>query len=129
MADRPVPLSAPEQVLDLGDGTITTVTAIDATESCFAGHYPDFPILPGVLLIETVQVAVRRYATDRLGQAARLQTLDTVRFFAPVGPGDEVTTECALTRDGDQLQVTARCRTGRGRAASVRATYGLTGTS
>lgn len=121
----PVPLSAVEQVVDIVDGGITTVTAVDKDEPCFAGHYPDHPILPGVLLVEMMQRAVRRYAWQRLGRPVRLQTLTRARFSAPVGPGDEVTTECGLTADGGRLDVTARCRTGHGRVASLRATYEL----
>lgn len=125
MQDDLTPLSAPERVLELADGKITTLTAVSPDETCLRGHYPDLPILPGVMLVEMMQRAVRRYAVERLGRPARLRTLHTVRFFAPVSPGDEVTTECGVTPAGDTLEVTARCRAGQGSVASVRATYQL----
>lgn len=111
--------------MDVGPDRITTVTPVDGDEPCFAGHYPGHPILPGVLLIEMMQRAVRRYAWQRLGRPVRLQAVDRARFSAPVGPGDEVTTECGITVEQARLEVAARCRTGRGRVASLHATYRL----
>jgi 3-hydroxyacyl-[acyl-carrier-protein] dehydratase len=127
VTSAPAPLSASERVVDIVDGRISTVTAVDKDEPCFAGHYPDHRILPGVLLVEMMQRAVRRYAWQRLGRPVRLQTLATARFTAPVGPGDEVTTDCDFTAHRERLDVTARCRTGRGRVASLKATYELLG--
>ena len=123
MVSAPAPLSASEHAVDIVDGRITIVTAVGKDEPCFEGHYPGHPILPGVFLVEMMQRAVQRYAWERLGRPVRLQTLTTARFSAPVGPGDEVTTDCGLIADGGRLDVTARCRTGRGRVASLRATY------
>lgn len=125
MTTNPTLLRAPERLLDLTDKVITTSTAIDAGEPCFAGHYPAAPILPGVLLIEIVNRAVHRYAADRLGRCARLHTLDSVRFFALVGPGDSVTTACQISTCGDLIDVTAECRAGRVRASTLRARYSL----
>lgn len=119
----PVPLSAPQHVVRLGAGEIVTTTAIGADEPCFAGHYPGFPILPGVLLIEIVCRAAVRYAAEQHGHPVRLHTLITARFFAPVRPGDVVTAECRFTWTAGMLEASAACRTGTGRVASIRASY------
>lgn len=122
-AGWPTPLRETTRVSESRAGHITTVTPIRAEEECFVGHYPDFPILPGVLIVETAHRAVRHYAARRLARAARLRVLHRVRFFGPVFPGDELTTECGLTLDGDHLTATVRCRTATARVASIRAGY------
>lgn len=119
----PAALSAPEQVVRLVDGEIVTTTAISADEPCFAGHYPGFPLLPGVLLIEIVRRAAVRYAAERHGRTVRLRTLTTARFSAPVRPGDVVTTECRFTWTAGVLEASAACRSGSRRVASIRASY------
>ena len=41
-----------DEVTERGENTITCTKAFSGDEFWFAGHYPDFPIMPGVLLCE-----------------------------------------------------------------------------
>lgn len=116
-------LAAPLDVVRVDAGGITTRLLIDPDEACFAGHYPGFPILPGVLLIDTVDRSVRRYAVSCDIGPIELIEVRSVRFLAPVFPGDEVTADCTVKATGAVLAVNARCAIGHGAAASVRLRY------
>lgn len=55
---------------------------IESDHPVFAGHFPNRPIVPGVLLIDRVQRQVERDAGITLGG------LPVAKFFSPAAPGD-----------------------------------------
>jgi 3-hydroxymyristoyl/3-hydroxydecanoyl-(acyl carrier protein) dehydratase len=50
---------------------------------CLPGHFPGRPIVPAVVLLEHVELALRR----ALGDTARLRGLPNVKFLHPLAPG------------------------------------------
>jgi 3-hydroxyacyl-[acyl-carrier-protein] dehydratase len=86
---------------------VKAVVEIDADDPVFAGHYPGFPILPGVCLVEYV----------RLLDGRPLVAIESCRFLAPVFPGDELAIECHWPSPG---LCRATVATGRGVAARIR---------
>src|SRR5438094_455280 len=84
------------------DGTrIVGVKAVGADEPYLAGHFPGYPIMPGVLIAEALAqtggVLIGRNPThrDKLGLLAGL---DRFRFKQPVRPGDTLRLEVTLNR-------------------------------
>ena len=77
------------------------VKFIDPENPIFAGHFPDKPILPGVLLIEAVAQtagvmlgsAAPQSADKNTGGVALLAAVNRFKFFKPVTPGQEVRVE------------------------------------
>jgi len=68
---------------------------VSFNEPQFQGHFPDRPIMPGVLLIEGMaQTAGALCVASRLADAkpsiVYLMTIDKVKFRKPVVPGDQV---------------------------------------
>jgi 3-hydroxyacyl-[acyl-carrier-protein] dehydratase len=67
----------------------------------FQGHFPDAPVMPGVLIIEALAqvgaVLVLGQAANR-GKIAFFAGIDGVRFRKPVVPGDTVRLEVEMTR-------------------------------
>ena len=62
------------------------------SEFFFAGHFPGYPVVPGVILIETMAQcggAGSRMVTGNLGLFF-LATINNVKFRRQVKPGDEV---------------------------------------
>lgn len=78
---------------------IRATVSVCPDDPVFAGHYPGFPILPGLFLLEYV------HATTRI--TARPTAVDRVKFLRPVYPGDEVVLDLGFAEDGDELRCTA----------------------
>ena len=74
---------------------------VTANEPFFAGHFPGFPVMPGVMIIEAIAqvgaVAVLGMPENE-GKLAFFAGLDEVRFKRQVVPGDILRIEVTLTR-------------------------------
>jgi 3-hydroxyacyl-[acyl-carrier-protein] dehydratase len=70
------------------------VKCVSVNEPHFQGHFPEMPIMPGVLLCEafaqTAGIVALSAHSDLAGRAVYLLGLDKVRFRKPVRPGDRV---------------------------------------
>ena len=74
---------------------------VTINEPFFQGHFPDFPIMPGVLVVEALAQAAGAgllpTATSQ-GKIGLLAGLDGFRFKRPVRPGDQLRLEVELIR-------------------------------
>jgi 3-hydroxyacyl-[acyl-carrier-protein] dehydratase len=69
--------------------------AIGYNEPYFQGHFPDFAVMPGVLLVEGMAqtagaLVVYSLGRDSPGRKVYFMTIDKARFRKPVRPGDMV---------------------------------------
>jgi len=66
--------------------------AVSFNEPHFQGHFPEFPVMPGVLIIEALAQTAGALVVHSLGQTAGskvyFMTIDNARFRKPVRPGD-----------------------------------------
>lgn len=69
-----------------------------------AGHFPDHPVMPGVVLLEQVIQTCKSWAPD-----CRIVGLQSVKFHRPIRPGDSFDIE--LQRDSAQ-KIRFRCVAG-----------------
>ena len=73
-------------------------------EPFFQGHFPDRPVMPGVLLLEAMAQATGLLAFKTVERGARRESLyflvgiDKARFKQPVEPGDQVILRADLLR-------------------------------
>ena len=62
-----------------------------ADEPFFQGHFPQHPIVPGVILVEAMAQALGYWRLYTVGDTKiLLASVDKARFRKPVSPGDEV---------------------------------------
>jgi 3-hydroxyacyl-[acyl-carrier-protein] dehydratase len=73
-------------------------------EPFFQGHFPERPIMPGVLILEAMAQATGLLAFKTVERGARRESLyflvgmDNVRFKRPVEPGDQLVLSAKLLR-------------------------------
>ena len=71
---------------------------VTINEPFFPGHFPGHPIMPGVLIIESMAqtasaLVVYGYEGDREGLSVYLMKVDKAKFRKPVLPGDQLKME------------------------------------
>ena len=85
-----------DKVVELTESEIRAETWLDPDLDVFRGHYPGQPIMPGVLLCESIfqagalliaETATEEELADGVPVLARIQG---ARFKRPVGPGDTI---------------------------------------
>ena len=78
---------------------------------CLAGHFPGFPIIPGVVLLDETLHAIEQQ--QQIGPAC--WTISAVKFHHTVAPGDELRLSCDWQPDA---QVHFELRSAQGLVAS-----------
>jgi 3-hydroxyacyl-[acyl-carrier-protein] dehydratase len=76
-----------------GDNSAIGIKNVTFNEPCFQGHFPGFPVMPGVLLIEGIAqtagaICVAALGEDYQPQLVYFMTIDKAKFRRPVVPGD-----------------------------------------
>lgn len=97
------PLATPVLVTERGAGYVVTTMWVDPADPIFAGHYPGFPIYPGVCLVECAHRSALA-AAEPDGPVIELAGVDSARFRNPMYPGGEVITRLEFAeRDGEWI--------------------------
>ncbi len=78
-----------------GDQSAIGVKAVTINEPFFQGHFPQFPVMPGVLLIEGMAQTAGALCADAMGETYEptlvfFMSIDGAKFRRPVRPGDTV---------------------------------------
>jgi 3-hydroxyacyl-[acyl-carrier-protein] dehydratase len=72
--------------------SITGIKCVTVNEPFFQGHFPDYPVMPGVLIVEAMAqtgavLMSKSLEVDTAGKAIFFMSVDNCRFRAPVRPG------------------------------------------
>jgi beta-hydroxyacyl-ACP dehydratase FabZ len=96
------PMLLVDAILELEEDRIVGIKNVTANEPFFPGHFPDFPVMPGVLIVEAMaQVAgvlVLKQVPDRKNKLVLLASIDGAKFRRPVLPGHQLRIEMKVTR-------------------------------
>lgn len=91
-----------DRILELEDMRVVGIKNVTINEPHFTGHFPGYPVMPGVLIIEAMaQVAgvlVLSKIPDREKKLVFLATVEEAKFRKPVVPGDQLRLEVTILR-------------------------------
>ena len=84
-----------DRVVDLQHNhTATGIKNVSINENFFQGHFPQHPVMPGVLIIESMAqtaavLVVQTLGPDAQGKLVYFMSIDAAKFRKPVVPGDQ----------------------------------------
>jgi beta-hydroxyacyl-ACP dehydratase FabZ len=91
-----------DRILEMDEERIVGIKNVTCNEPFFQGHFPEFPVMPGVLIVEAMaQVAgvlVSKSGGDNKGKLMFLASIDEAKFRKPVLPGDQLRIEMKLIK-------------------------------
>lgn len=94
-----------DRVLELvPNERIVALKNVTMNEPQFPGHFPNHPVMPGVLMVEALAQTAGLLAFQSSGMPVGADTvvyfvgMDGVRFRKPVGPGDQLRMEANILR-------------------------------
>ncbi len=94
-----------DRVVELTADRVVAVKNVTMNEPFFVGHFPGFPVMPGVLILEALAQAAAIMAMaavpeeKRAGKVTYFMAIDGARFRKPVVPGDRLELHCAMVRN------------------------------
>ncbi len=91
-----------DRVIDLTrKQRIVAIKNVTVNEPFFAGHFPGYPIMPGVLMVEAIAQAggalLLTEVSDRDSKLMVFTGIEKARFRRPVVPGDQLRIEVTVT--------------------------------
>lgn len=99
------PILLVDRVLEIESGVrIKAIKNVSINEPYFPGHFPNRPVMPGVLMLEALAQAAALLSFESAGQAPDDNSvyyfagIDGARFKRPVEPGDQLLLEVTLLR-------------------------------
>ncbi len=93
-----------DRVVDMVlDTSAIGVKNVSVNESFFAGHFPNHPVMPGVLIIESMAqtaavLVVETLGPDAAGKVVYFMSIENAKFRRPVVPGDQLRIHCVKER-------------------------------
>ena len=91
-----------DRIVEMETDRIVGIKCITSNEPQFTGHFPDFPVMPGVLIVEamaqTAGILVLHDMPDRANKLVLLVAIENARFRRPVVPGDTLRMEMKILK-------------------------------
>jgi 3-hydroxyacyl-[acyl-carrier-protein] dehydratase len=94
-----------DRVVDLvTNQSATGIKNVSVNEAFFQGHFPNHPVMPGVLIIEAMAqtaaiLVVETLGPDAAGRVVYFMSVEGAKFRRPVVPGDQLRIHCTKQRN------------------------------
>ena len=89
-----------DQIIEMTEDSIVGIKNVTINEPFFVGHFPDYPIMPGVLTIEAMAQAggtlLLLDVPDREDKLMVFMGIEEARFRRPIVPGDQLRIEMTV---------------------------------
>jgi 3-hydroxyacyl-[acyl-carrier-protein] dehydratase len=95
-----------DKVTRITEDGLTAVKNVTGNEEFFTGHFPGYPVMPGVLQIEALGQASALfviYKYNLVNKPVYFMSMDKVKFRSQVVPGDTLKLEIHLERFGGKI--------------------------
>lgn len=96
------PMLMVDRILEIREDSIVGLKNVTANEPHFTGHFPQYAVMPGVLIIEAMAqvggLLVTKIAPHTRGKLMLLASVENAKFRKPVVPGDQLRLEVKLSR-------------------------------
>jgi beta-hydroxyacyl-ACP dehydratase FabZ len=96
------PMLLVDRIEELEEERVVGIKNVTINEPFFTGHFPDFPVMPGVMIIEAMaQVAgilVLSSIPERKTKLVLLAAVNEAKFRKPVVPGDQLRIEMKVLK-------------------------------
>ena len=91
-----------DRIVEMDAEHVVGIKNVTLNEPFFQGHFPDFPVMPGVLIVEAMAqaagVMVLMNMEDRHNKLVLLVAIENARFRRPVVPGDTLRLEMKVIK-------------------------------
>ena len=91
-----------DRIIEMETDRVVGIKNVTANEPFFMGHFPEFPVMPGVLIVEAMAqaagVLVLQSMPDRENKLVLLVAIENARFRRPVVPGDTLRMEMKVIK-------------------------------
>jgi 3-hydroxyacyl-[acyl-carrier-protein] dehydratase len=96
------PMLLVDRIVELEAERIVGIKNVTVNEPFFIGHFPEYPVMPGVLIVEamaqTAGVLVLKSIPDRESKLVLLVSIEFAKFRRPVLPGDQLRMELIMIK-------------------------------
>lgn len=85
-----------DKIIEMEAERIVGIKNVTANEPFFVGHFPEFPVMPGVLIVEAMAQVAGVLVLSSLGRGNKLvllASIENAKFRRPVLPGDTLRIE------------------------------------
>ncbi|MCH2135240.1 MAG: hypothetical protein MK101_01510 [Phycisphaerales bacterium] len=108
-----------DSVLEQASDRIRTLKQVTAAEEYLADHFPGYPILPGVLMLESLTQAARRLLQMSSEAKLVLGSVKALKYGAMVKPGEALECQVSVVKGPDESGVYSCKGTGTVRGGSL----------
>ena len=96
------PMLMVDRIVEITDTTVVGLKNVTVNEPHFMGHFPGYPVMPGVLIVEAMAqvggILIGTLAPHTRGKLMFLASVEEAKFRKPVIPGDQLRIEMKKVR-------------------------------